>query len=180
MHLWRLALISVSVVVVLVGTNLMTFSRLTDESIIAHVIVERAADRDFTVRLKIASGDVMSYRILGDAWQLDARFLKWRDWATVLGKEPLVRLERLSGRYMDPAQEQNEPRSVYGLINPVSREMGSLLTSLQDQLSWVDTYFGNSVYMPLADGAEYSVSAADSGLIARAENEQAKGALREW
>ena len=54
--------------------------------------------------------------MLGDEWQLDARVINWKPPATLLGLEPIYRLERLSGRYPDLVDERTAPRSVHALI----------------------------------------------------------------
>lgn len=45
---------------------------------------------------------------------------------------------------------------------------------LREKLWFVDTLFGQGVYMPMIDGAHFRVSLGQSGLIVRAVNQQAK------
>jgi hypothetical protein len=52
--------------------------------------------------------------------------------------------------------------------------------NIAEQLGMVDAYYGSSVYMPLAEGAEFIVSATMSGLIARPSNARAEQAVTEW
>jgi hypothetical protein len=56
----------------------------------------------------------------------------------------------------------------------------SAAMNIAEQLGMVDAYYGSSVYMPLAEGAEFIVSATMSGLIARPSNARAEQAVTEW
>jgi len=51
----------------------------------------------------------------GDEWQIDARVLKWRGMAVLIGFDTLYRLDRLSGRYRDITQERIGLRTVHSL-----------------------------------------------------------------
>lgn len=123
-----------------------------------------------------------SYPLTGDDWQLDARVLKWTSPATLLGLDANYRLERLSSRYRNLQQAQTTLPTIHGLAEP---EQGINLWSLrQDYPEWMpflDTIYGSGVYMPLVDGAEYTVSISQSGgLLARPSNTEAKQALKAW
>ena len=44
-------------------------------------------------------GQTRKFTVHGDEWRIDARVLKWKPWANVLGLDTQYRLDRLSGRY---------------------------------------------------------------------------------
>ncbi len=177
--LFSLALLGASGLIFVVGTNLYTYSRLMYETPLAEMIFEPAGPHRFRATItRIPSGDRQSFMLNGDEWQLDARVLKWRGWATLLGLDAQYRLERLSGRYRDIEQERTAQRSVYGL----SENPGiDLWTWAQDHPRWlpfVDSIYGSATYLPMADGARYRVSLTQSGLIARAVNPAADAAAK--
>ena len=65
---------------------------------------QRSGEQSYLARLR--TGDFCSeeiYAVLGDQWRLDAQFLKWHYWASLVGLKSYYRLERLEGRYRSVA-----------------------------------------------------------------------------
>jgi len=118
--------------------------------------------------------------LLGDQWQMDARVLKWRPWANILGLNATYRLERLQGRYAEIADEASSARSVYQLGANPGIDLWGIANKYGRSIPLVDTVYGSGAYMPMADGATYEVSITQSGLIARAANEPARVAAENW
>jgi hypothetical protein len=174
-----LALIGVSGLLLVVGTNLHTYSRLTYETPLAELIFEGRGPQRFRATIaRYPAGDRQVFMLSGDEWQLDARVLKWRGWANLIGLDAQYRLERLSGRYRDIDQERKSTRSVYALSDNPGID---LWTWAQDHPTWlpfVDSVYGSATYLPMADGARYKVSLTQSGLIARAVNPAADTAAK--
>ncbi len=122
---------------------------------------------------------MQSVQLAGDEWQLDARVLKWSGLASVLGFEPLYRLERLSGRYLSALQELSAQRTVHTFADDDGFDLwGS--ARLSGWIPWVDAVYGSAAYLPMRDGASYSVTVARSGLVARPLNEAATRAIADW
>ena len=160
--------------------NLYSYERLTHETPVARLTVEESAPQTYTVTLAQERHTPQVYTVHGDEWQLDVRFIKWKSWAVLLGKDPLYRFERLSGRYRAIAQEQGAKRSVYVLSEPVGIDLWSLARDYGRWLPWVDAYYGNAAYMPLVDGADYAVALSHSGLVVRPADPVTWQALDQW
>ncbi|MBL3526307.1 MAG: hypothetical protein JMN27_03045 [gamma proteobacterium endosymbiont of Lamellibrachia anaximandri] len=159
----------------LLATNFYTYQKLTHEMTVARIISQKT-EAGFQVGIEHSHANNEKFILSTDQWQLDARFVKFKPWTIMFGSEPLVRLERFSGRHNDTDKVvKNSYEFTAG---------GSLLLNLSNQLvdmsGLIDTYFGSSVYMPLADGAEYLVTASVSGLVARPVNAQAENAVSVW
>jgi hypothetical protein len=45
---------------------------------------------------------------------------------------------------------------------------------------WVDALYGSATYMPMVDGASYTVSFSLTGLLARPSNDIARKAVSQW
>jgi hypothetical protein len=169
-----------ALLMVSLGTNLLTYQRLTRELPVATLTLHQAGPGYFAVDLATADGRYRALDLRGDEWQLDARILKWHGIATVLGLDTLYRLERLSGRYRDAEQQRNAPRTVHEL----AAEGGGLDPFvLAERVSWlplVDAVYGNATYLPAADGASYAVTVSTTGLVARPLNEAARRAIAGW
>ncbi len=167
----------------LLGLNIQTYHRLTYERPVATLELHQKGPQDFdATMIEPPSGDqpavTRNYEIHGDEWRIEARVLKWKPWANVLGLDTQYRLDRLSGRYQDTQDELNAERSAYD-IRPV-RSTGIDLWPLARQYSRgmggaspVDTLYGSGAYMPMADNAKYEVRITQNGLIARPLNEVA-------
>lgn len=166
--------------VALLGLNLLTYDRLTHEQLAFRVRFAQAAEEQYNATLTYPSGDVRGYVLRGDEWQVDARVLKWRGLANVLGFDTAYRLERISGRYRDIDRERTAARTVYALRAPERIDLWTLLRTWHDYVPWADALYGSATYLPMADGAAYEVSVSSTGLLARALNEPARAAVGAW
>ena len=117
----------------------------------------------------------------GDLWQLDVRQLKWRGLIDLIGLQSGYRLETLTGRFL--AIEQQElaqftqvdlARSLYGI------DFWYWLRIFERNLFLVDANALRVNYLPIADGAVYSVSLVPTGLLAKPLNSAAQQALQDW
>jgi hypothetical protein len=149
-----LCLISIAAVLLMLGLNFHTYQRLTFEEQIAEISFLQSGPQEFLTDISTSEySPEQSYRLLGDEWQIDARVLKFTTPAILAGLDSRYRLERLSGRYSDITQENNEQRSVFDLSPEPGLAILPLLAKLNCCIHWIDTYYGNSVYMPMADQA---------------------------
>lgn len=164
-----------------VSLNLHTYARLTHEKPVAEIVFEARGAQQFRATLaEVPSGEMQLFMLSGDEWQLDARVLKWRGWANLLGLDAQYRLERIGGRYRDIEQERNGVRTVYPLSENPGLDLWMLSTQYPRWLPFVDAVYGSATYMPMADGARYEISITQSGLIARPMNPAAETAAGTW
>jgi hypothetical protein len=186
-------LLAIAVTVMLLGLDIQTFSRLAYERPVATISLHQTGDKQYEATLTeadrvpppfaiqaTAPPAPQTYPLTGDEWRVEARVLKWKPWANVMGMDARYRLERLSGEFIDAAQELSGPRSVYDL-RPANGD--SRLTRLAvrlNQARLVDTLYGSAVLMPMADDARYSLAMTQTGLMARPANDQAARAVGGW
>ena len=166
--------------VLLVYSNLYSYQRLTYEQVIADVYIRKLSAQKFQLSLAFSEADEDQhyYVMQGDQWQLDARILKWKGWANLLGLDSYYQLDRLSGRYRQIEQARQAPPSLFDLsMPPRGLDIWKLKQLLRDKMNFVDTLFGQSVFMPMQDGAHYQVSIGQSGLLVRPMNEAARSAI---
>ncbi len=179
------AVLSVAAVAGLLGLNLQTYHRLTYEQPVAEIQLKQQGAQVFEATITQPpsdadpDGQTATYVVHGDEWRVEARVLKWKPWANVLGLNAQYRLDRFSGRYADTADELNKERSAYD-IRP-DRQSGidlwPIARQYKDFLPVVDTQFGSGVYMPMVDGGRYEVRITQNGLISRPINEKAAEAM---
>jgi hypothetical protein len=168
------------VVAGLAAASLRTYQRLTHEQLAAKVRVQQLGERQFKLTLAAPGSAPREFALLGDEWQVDARVVKWRGLGTIAGFDTLYRLERLSGRYSDVAEERSAARTVHSLAGRETVDLWLMLRRYQEFVPLVDAHYGSAVYVPLADGAEYAVTVSASGLVVRPENESARKVLGGW
>ena len=164
----------------LVGADLMTYERLTHEQRALDVSFAANGQQQFIASLVYPSGSVGRVELRGDEWQVDARVLKWRAFANVIGFDTAYRLERIAGRYSDIERERVAPHSVYAINSSGRVDAWSIARALQCCVDWIDASYGSAVYAPMSDGASYRVSVSQSGLVTRPVNEAAARAIGTW
>ena len=155
-------------VLLLAGSNLYTFYRLTDESPIAELQFRKTGVQQYEAT--ISSGDFChpeKFLLHGDQWRLDARFLKWHPWANLLGFDSMYRIERLGGRYLGVQVENAGPHLSHQLYEESGIDLPAILHGYGGRLSPVDTLYGSSVYELMQEGFLYRVYRAQSGLLVR-------------
>jgi hypothetical protein len=173
--LMSVLMLVVSALMFVVAVNLQTYSRLAYERPIAQIVFESRGPQRYRATLtRIPGGDMQMLVLAGDEWQLDARVLKWKGWANVIGFDSQYRLERVSGRYRDIEQEKHAERTVYGLSENPGADLWTLSTEYPKWLPFIDAVYGSATYLPMADGARYEVALTQSGLIARPVNQAAE------
>jgi len=165
---------------IVVATSYLSYSRLAGEQDVGMIEFVAVADNTFEARLMIEGERDRIMTLNGDEWQLDARVVSWTPPATVLGLDPIYKLERLSGRYTDIRDEQTRERSVHALSEVDTLDVWQLAQQFPRLLPGVDAYYGTATYLPMADGARYSLSMSRDALIARPLNDRAREALGRW
>jgi hypothetical protein len=154
--------------------NVQTYQQLTREITLAEVSIVRTEGAGSEIELNTHQGN-KRYNIDAPEWRLDARFLKWKPWLSLVGKDPVVRLERLEARgHPDDQAVKGYP------LNTNNQWLDEFVSELSGQIGLVDSVYGSSVYMPIKAGAKYEVTATVSGLLARPLNQTARDAVLEW
>jgi hypothetical protein len=174
-----LLLFAVAALMMVISINLYTYDRLTHESKVAEISFQESGSQHFGTLLKMQNR-IMNLDLRGDDWQMDARVLKWRGMAVLLGFDTLYQLDRLSGRYRDIEQERTAPRTVYSLSERKGLDLWSMAKRYKRWIPWVDALYGSATYVPMVDGASYTVFISLTGLLARPNNDIAIKAVSEW
>lgn len=162
------------------GLNFRLYHRFTHEQQLVEIWFVQASPQYYAAEIRYPDGTVRVVDLHGDQWQLDARVLKWKPPATLLGLDPLYQLERISGRYQSVEQARSATYTAYGLSEEPVIDMVKLSRRYASWLPWTDTVYGSATYMPMADRAGYAVTLSSSGLVARPLNEEARQAVANW
>lgn len=163
-----------------VALDISSYSQLEREQPIASLSFRKISQQKYLATIVEPNGKEREYTIYGDLWQIDARIIKWSKSIAGMGIKPGYRLGRLSGRYYSLEQERNGERAVYELH---SKDFGIDVWGWLKQnpiVPWVDTLYGNATFLPMADGALFSINLSGTGLLARPLNEAAEKSVSQW
>lgn len=171
---------AVGAATILLAFSYLGYSRLVGEQTVGRIEFSQAAPAEFVARLMVDGERDRLLTLRGDEWQIDARVVSWKPPVTLLGLDPIYRLERLSGRYSTIEAEMSEPRTVHALGEDMPLDVWRVARRFPGLMPGVDAYFGSAAYLPMADGARFEVSLSRTALIARPVNESARAAVGSW
>jgi hypothetical protein len=175
-----IALFLVAAGVLMISTNLGSYQRMNAEQLAGELQFTRLGDRQFNGVFTFPSGERADFALRGDEWQVDARLIKWRAFAGLIGFDAAFRLDRIGGRYTRIEDEQTQSRTVFALHPPERVDVWELLHRHQSWVPWIDASYGTAAFLPMADGASYEIKASQSGLVARPLNLAARTAVGGW
>jgi hypothetical protein len=164
----------------LVAFSYYSYGRLTSEKVVSNIQFRQTGTDEFEARLMVMGEQDRLFRLRGNEWQLDARLINWKPPATILGLDPIYKLERLSGRFTAIERERMEDRTVHALSPERFLDVWTVAREFPLLAPGVDAYYGSATYVPMADGARYEVSLSRDALIARPVNEAAQQAVGGW
>jgi len=165
---------------ILLTVSYYGYNRLTAEQAVSRIEFVQTGRNEYQARLMVEGEPDRLFALRGDEWQMDARLVTWKPPATILGLDPIYRLERLSGRFTDIGREQNEIRTVHQLSPPQLIDVWYVARRFPALAPGIDAYYGSATYVPMADGARFEVSLSRNALIARPANAAARTAVGKW
>lgn len=163
-----LVVVAAVLLAMLLSASVYTFYALTDETLIAELTFDRMNGRQYVAHLR--TGDRCDERdlpLFGDQWRVDAEFLKWKSWATLLGLDAQYRLDRLEGRYRTAAEQNSEPNIAHDLGGNTALDVVDLAGALGSWNFLIDATYGSSVYKDIDVANVYSVYRTQMGIITR-------------
>lgn len=177
-----IALLLISIVFALTALNVNGYRPVDKEVSVATISFDKLDDQLYKANVVIAaSGSEIPFELNGDLWQVDARVIKWKGLLASLGGQPGYKLDRIQGRYYTLEDERTKERSVFALSNPdIGFDLWVTIDTLSNHVNWFDAEYGSATFLPMADGALFTIKLTSNGLIARPENDRAIIAIREW
>ena len=156
------------------------YGRLVDEQVVSQIEFSQSGPEEYVARLMIDGESDRMFRLRGDEWQIDARVVNWKPPATLLGLDPIYRLERLSGRYASVDDERSEQRTVHALSDDTVLDVWVVARRFPRLMPGVDAYYGTATYLPMADGARFEITMTRTALMARPANAVARDTVGDW
>jgi hypothetical protein len=143
------------------------YRALTREEVVLLVTTTRTGPQRFDARVDFPDGGTEIYSLSGDEFYVDARILKWKPIANILGMHTEYELDRISGRYVSLEDEQTRPRTLYPLSTAKPLDLFELRRTYPLLAPLVDAEYGSATFVPSADNARFEVRISTSGLLVR-------------
>ena len=161
--------IGVSVAGTLVSVATIGYSRLSDETLVAELTFDRLVNGAHIAQLTTVEScqTKQHYPIYGDQWRIDARFLKWKPWANLVGLDASYRLDRLSGRYTNILEQNRGPHQAHNLAFENLLDISLIDEYGGESSPLLDTLFGSSVYQNIDTQQRFLVYRSQTGLFTR-------------
>jgi len=143
------------------------YRALTREDVVATVTTRRVSEQQFEASVRFPDGRDTVFVLAGDEFYMDARILKWKPIANVLGLHTDYELDRISGRYLDLETEQSNQRTVFALGSSKPIDLFELRRR-HPILGWlVDAEYGSGTFIATDDQALFDVLVSTTGLMIR-------------
>jgi 4-amino-4-deoxy-L-arabinose transferase-like glycosyltransferase len=143
------------------------YRALTREQVAAIVETQPLGAQRFRVRMRFPDGRVVTHTLAGDELYVDAHILKWKPIANIVGLHTAYELDRVGGRYERLDDEQNNPRTVYGIGNKKPVDMFSLRQRYALLEPLLDAEYGSATFIAVEQPATLEVRVSTTGLLIR-------------
>jgi hypothetical protein len=142
------------------------------------VTIYQLSPQLYELEMEDENGRSERYEVGGEQWQLDVRVLSWWGPLADSGSLPAYRTEMLQGRYLSLEQERTLPKSAFDLADSRWIDIWSIFNGAN---LWLEADTWRLQFMPMVNGAFFSVQMTPDGLEAKPLNDVAKLALKgDW
>ena len=161
-----LAIGSVLLNIIFIFIFAWSYNALTHETILAKINFSKqnTSDETFTAHIVDEDGTVIGdFKIYGEQWRIDTKFMKMKYWANILGLDSRYALERFEGRYKSIQDQNSKQVLAYNLGEATVLEGFSIF-------GWnpfIDTEYGSSTYQEINHNYMYTVYKTQTGVIVR-------------
>jgi hypothetical protein len=159
--------LAVAALVTALGAGLAGYRALTNEDVALTVLVTPLANGHFVADARFPEGRSATWDIVGDQLYVDARILKWRGVATLLGLHTVYELDRIGGRYIDLEQERTAPHTLFALGAPKRFDLFAWVKRKTWMAPLVDAEYGSGTFIDVKQSAIYEVRVSTTGLLIR-------------
>lgn len=143
------------------------YRALTREDLAATLSVRPEGAQRITALVRFPDGRGKTFSIAGDEIYIDARILKWKPFANILGLHTAYELDRVGGRYRSIEQERSAPRTVYSLAQDRPVDLFSLRQRYTLLEALLDAEYGSATFVQVTRPTELEVRVSTTGLLMR-------------
>jgi len=165
--LWAALLCCAALLLGALSLALHGYRSFAREELVAIVEVRPTGPERFLARIEQPDGRKREFELSGDQFYVDARILKWKTWANLLGLHTAYELDRIGGRYAAIEAERDRPRSVHALGEPALLDVFALRRAQGWLSTLLDAEYGSATFIASDAPARYEVRVSSTGLLVR-------------
>ena len=154
------------------SVSTMGYRALTHEEVVVVVDTVPVGAQRFRAVFRYPDGVEKEFVLSGDELYVDARILKWKPWANVLGLHTGWELDRVAGRYVLLEDERTKHRTVSSLAEWKPFDMFDLRRGYPVLAPLVDAEYGSGTFAPADRHARFEIRVGTSGLLIREAGEE--------
>lgn len=143
------------------------YQKLTQEVLIATVTIVPVEEQRYTAIIEFTDGGIRKFDLQGDEIILDANFIKWESWVSILGFKPAYRLDRIRGRYIKLEDEKNKPSSIFEIDENNQYDIADWRYKYEYLTYLMDVKHGSATYVSAKSHETFHLVATNSGLLLR-------------
>jgi hypothetical protein len=159
--------LALAALITALGAGLAGYRALTNEDVALTVLVTPLANGHFVADARFPEGRSTTWDLIGDQLYVDARILKWRGVANLLGLHTVYELDRIGGRYIDLEQERTAPHTLFALGAPKRFDLFAWVKRKTWMAPLVDAEYGSGTFIDVKQSAIYEVRVSTTGLLIR-------------
>lgn len=160
-------LVCIAALTATIALGIQGYRALTREDVAAHLSVMPIGPQRFSVTVRFPDARQASFELAGDEIYADARILKWKPFANILGVHTGYELDRLAGRYRNIEQERSAQRTVHSLAVDKPVDLFSLRRRYLFLEPFLDAEYGSATFVPVSGPAELELRVSTTGLLLR-------------
>jgi hypothetical protein len=158
---------SLSALAATLSVSTQGYRALTSEEVAMTITTVPTGPHAFEAYVEFPDGRDTTLAVRGDQVLVDARILKWRYVANLIGLHTQYELDRLTGRYVDIEDERTLGRTVHSLRTEKPADLYDLLQRYSLLGLLVDAEYGSATYLDVREPARLEVSVSTTGLLVR-------------
>lgn len=167
-------LIGIAIIIILSGLNLNSYAQLANGQDLSTISFTKVNEQTYEASVvSVHGGEEYKFTIEGDMWQVNSRVLK------VAGTAPFYKLENIAGRYYSIEQQRTSAQNM-NTVPDISIGLNLWELFKGKDVGLISTALYKSQFLPMADGAVFSVSIGDFDLESTPVNEAATTIFKEW
>jgi hypothetical protein len=168
------SLLILALLLVLVSINITTYQQLGQGKSLMQISFVETDKQTFEATITGADGSKATYIMMGDTWQVDARRL-----SLLTANNAFLKAESLTSRYYALEQEHDLAKSRHRLSEKrIGLDVWKIFKGYNFGL--VSSSMAASNFLPMANGAVYSVVVDQKTLVAKPSNGVAQQVVSEW
>ncbi len=164
---FSLFLLSSAAAVAGLGSGMQGYRQLSDEQTVLLIETVPISNQRFSALVTWPDGEQKAFYLYGDQLYIDAQILKWKSAANLVGMKTYYELDRIGGRYLHIADEQEKPRSFFSLKTKKTIDIYALVEENQWLNPLVDTSYGSATFLDINEPGFWELRVSTSGLLIR-------------